>query len=65
MKHEKHRREALINASILKKKHHPSRQSFQSQSSNNQQNGNQPMLTPLSSFTISDDDDRLFHVRKT
>lgn len=63
MKQERRRREALINENQSTKKHHTSRQSIKTYSANKQQDGNQHVLTPLSSLSTSDDEGRFFHVR--
>jgi hypothetical protein len=60
MKQERRRREALLTENPTKTNHYPSRQS---QFVSNQQNGNLPMPTPLSSLSISDEEERIFNVR--
>ena len=58
MKNEKRRREAYIQAVQMKGRHNPSRQSGKPASVNNPK-----MLTPISSLSGSDEEERLFRVR--
>ena len=58
MKYEKRRREAFLQANLAKRKHNPSRQSGKPGSINNQK-----ILTPISSLSGSDEEQRLFRVR--
>lgn len=60
METERRRREVLLNQNANKNKHHPSRQSAQTQSEHTQQT-----VHPLSSLNASDDDERLFRVRNS
>ena len=64
MKREQTRREAMLNENVPKKKHHPSRQSLQSQPASSQHSEKQLTQTETSLLPPTDDDGRHFHVRK-
>ncbi len=58
MKNEKRQREAILQETLAKRKHNPSRQTEKSTTINHPQ-----ILTPISSLSGSDDEERLFRVR--
>ena len=62
MKQEKRRREAASNDNPMKTTHHPTRQS---QHPNKQHEQNQYTRTPISSYRVSDEEQRFFNVRQT
>ncbi|UJR23166.1 hypothetical protein I4U23_026184 [Adineta vaga] len=61
MKQEKRRREALLNENQMKTNHHPTRQSHDP---THQHEQNQYITTPMSSFRVSNEEQRFFNVRK-
>ncbi|CAF4385732.1 unnamed protein product [Rotaria sp. Silwood2] len=64
MKYEKLRREALLRKNATKK-HHPSRQSLQSQYTSSQKVRKQQIPTQISSISSSDDEEPHFNIEKS
>ncbi|CAF1034542.1 unnamed protein product [Rotaria sordida] len=65
MKYEKLRREVLLKENVIKKQHHPSRQSLKSQSANSQKIRKQQIPTQISSISSSDDEEPHFYFEKS